>query len=456
MTAGKRQRGKVLTVSGRNKLNEAIEAWQDEYNQKATNDDIAAQVPGGISTDTVSKIRQGRPTDLSKIRDLFAGFDLDLKKEDYSSPDISSSSDTDTSESSEWSVLEPPQGQVGLNSPLYIERPPIEQRCYETIMQPGALIRIKAPKQMGKTSLMARIVDRAKQQGCQIATVDFQIIDKNVLTNLDRFFKWFCTYVVLELDQEDDEIENTWKPSLGSKMNCFRYFEQHILKKSPTPIVLALDEVDRIFEYQDIAEDFLGLLRAWHEKGKNSPTWQKLRLILTHSTEVYIPININQSPFNVGLPVELSEFNREQVQELAELHQLKLSDIEKLMNMVGGHPYLVRVALYHLAEKNKNTEKNADNNADKNENPSDLVLLLTDAPTEAGVYSDHLRRHLSKLEAKPDLAAAMKQVVESESSISLKPTLAYQLNSMGLTKQQEGDKVEVRYQLYRKYFGTHL
>ena len=55
------------------------------------------------------------------------------------------------------SALELPRGQVPLNSPFYIERPPTELICFEEILQPGALIRIKAPRQMGKTSLMARI-----------------------------------------------------------------------------------------------------------------------------------------------------------------------------------------------------------------------------------------------------------------------------------------------------------
>ena len=47
---------------------------------------------------------------------------------------------------------EQPEGQVSLDSAFYVERPPIEADCYETILQPGALIRIKAPRQMGKTS----------------------------------------------------------------------------------------------------------------------------------------------------------------------------------------------------------------------------------------------------------------------------------------------------------------
>ncbi|NEO49996.1 MAG: hypothetical protein F6K55_40285, partial [Moorea sp. SIO4A3] len=36
---------------------------------------------------------------------------------------------------------------------IYIERPPVEARCYQEIVKPGALIRIKAPKRMGKTLL---------------------------------------------------------------------------------------------------------------------------------------------------------------------------------------------------------------------------------------------------------------------------------------------------------------
>lgn len=54
--------------------------------------------------------------------------------------------------------LENPEGQVPLSSPFYVERPPIETTCYGAIAQPNALIRIKAPRQVGKSSLMSRIL----------------------------------------------------------------------------------------------------------------------------------------------------------------------------------------------------------------------------------------------------------------------------------------------------------
>ena len=44
------------------------------------------------------------------------------------------------------------------------------------------------------------------------------------------------------------------------------------------PLVLGLDEVDLMFQHPEIATDFFGLLRAWHEKSKNEEIWKRLRL----------------------------------------------------------------------------------------------------------------------------------------------------------------------------------
>ena len=77
---------------------------------------------------------------------------------------------------------------------------------------------------------------------------------------------------------------------------------------------------------------------ARHEESQERAIWKKLRLLVVYSTEVYIPMNINQSPFNVGLPVDLPEFNQQQVKDLPGGHNfnwLEL-DVEKLIAIVGG------------------------------------------------------------------------------------------------------------------------
>lgn len=248
------------------------------------------------------------------------------------------------------SSFEQPEGQVSLNSAFYIARPPIENDCYETILQPGALIRIKAPRQMGKTSVLSRTLDYARKQGCQTAYLNLQSADTEFLESLDKFLQWFCGSIAQELNLPD-KLAEYWQGVLGSKNKCTNYFQRYLLSEIKSPVVLGLDEVDQIFQHPELAAEFFGLLRAWHEKSKNQGTWQKLRLAIVHSKEVYIPLNINQSPFNVGLPIELPEFNQLQVEDLVQRHQLNWgeSEVKQLMTMVGGHPYLVRRALYEIA-----------------------------------------------------------------------------------------------------------
>lgn len=332
-----------------------------------------------------------------------------------------------------------PGGQVDVASQFYIERQPIEERCYQTILQPSALIRIKAPRQMGKTSLMARILHHGSRQGYCTVPLTFQLVDKAVFANLDKFLKWFCAYVGRELHLPN-QLDDYWDEIFGSKVNCKDYFEKYILPQIDSPLILGLDEIDRVFQYPDIAEDFLGLLRAWHEESKRRDIWKKLRLIVVHSTEVYIPMNINQSPFNVGLPVDLPEFNAGQIQDLATRHKLNWSDaeVDKLMAIVGGHPYLVRVALYHISQ-------------------SELTLdeLTESAIADAGIYSDHLRRLLWNLEKYSELAQGMREIVAADCPVQLKAMQAFKLDSLGLVKLQ-GNECVPRCELYRQYFKTNL
>lgn len=336
-------------------------------------------------------------------------------------------------------TLDNPEGQVGLDSAFYVERPPIETDCYQTIVKPGALIRIKAPRQMGKTSLMTRIIQHANQQGYQTALLNFQSVDAEFLTSLDQFLQWFCASIAYELNLPD-KLDQYWKGVLGSKNKCTNYFQRYLLSTIISPLALGLDEVDQVFQHPEIATDFFGLLRAWHEKAKNEANWKKFRLLIVHSKEVYVPMNINQSPFNVGLPIELPELNIVQVQDLVRRHRIDLSleEIKQLMAMFGGHPYLVRQALYEIARGRMTLKK-----------------LLREACTEEGPYYDHLRRHLLNLESDPDLAAAFAEVLGASTPIRIGAAEAFKLRSMGLVKFQ-GNAVMPLCDLYGIYFSDRL
>ena len=336
-------------------------------------------------------------------------------------------------------ALEFPEGPVALNSPLYVERPHIESDCYKEIVKPGALIRIRAQRHMGKTSLFNRILAHASQQGDRAVRINLRNAEKAVFTNLDKFLRWLSANVSRELNLEP-KLNDYWDEEIGSKVSCTGYFQFYLLAQLETNLVLGLDGIDTVFNYPDIAEDFLALLREWHEEAMIQQNWQRLRSVVAHSTEVYLSLHIHQSPFNVGFPLRLPPFSSAQVEMLAQLHGLLWTPEEtrQLTSLVGGHPYLIRLALYYLARQSVT-----------------LAQLVQDAPTHDGIYSDHLRRCLGHLKEQPELASALKQVVIAPDSVQLESVPVYQLDSMGLV-QLNGNQISPSCELYRQYFSANL
>ncbi len=330
-------------------------------------------------------------------------------------------------------------------SNIYIERQPIEQKCLKAILQPGALIRIKAPQKMGKTLLLEKLLNYGREQGYQIVKLDLNLADKSTLTDLKTFLQWLCVDVSDILEQPPN-LDEYWQDSLGLNTSCTRYFQRYLLAKIDTPLVLAIDNFERLFKCENIFSDFCLLLRNWYETAKQGnregKIWQKLRLVVVNSTEVYPTLDTNRSPFNVGLAIDLPEFNQNQVEKMVKKYelnnQLAEQGIIKLMTLVGGHPYLIQSAISNLKSQEMSLES-----------------LLNLAPTEEGIFSSHLREQLWNLQADSQLEVAYKQVAIANQPIQLNPEITFKLHSLGLVKILRNDCVP-SCDLYRQYFSKRL
>ncbi len=335
-----------------------------------------------------------------------------------------------------------PSGSVPLHSHLYIDRPLLEDRAYAEIARPGGLIRIRAPQQMGKTSLLLRVLAHARSLGYHTILLNLHQVDSHAFASLDQFLRWLCLYLSRQLNLRP-QLDQYWDPEIGSKVSCNTYLQEYVLAQLQSPIVLALDEVNSIFAYPHLVQDFLPLLRSWYEAAAEQKIWQKLRLAVVHSTEAHVPLSLSQSPFNVGLPISLAGFTLAQLRDLAgryELDQFGIAatELDPLMQLVNGHPYLLRLALHWLRQGEITLER-----------------LLREAPTQSGIYSDHLRRHWDRLQRHPELQRAMQQVVAAPAGVRLEAIAAYHLESMGLVKLN-GNEVSPSCTLYRQFFSEQL
>jgi hypothetical protein len=207
-----------------------------------------------------------------------------------------------------------------------------------------------------------------------------------------------------------------------------------VLREVDGSLVLAMDEVDRMFD-SPFRSDFFGMLRSWHNSRRPGSEWERLDLALVTSTEPYMLIDdLNQSPFNVGQVIELDDFTPEQVRDLNDRygHPLSEAQLTRLMSLIGGHPYLVQRALYLIASGQTDTE-----------------TLIRNAPRDDGPFGDHLRRHLFRFRDRPDLRQAMAQIlIQNTCSDDL---LFFRLRGAGLARRA-GSAVVPRYGIYTAYF----
>ncbi len=332
--------------------------------------------------------------------------------------------------------LERAEGTMNPESKFYVERP-TDTRAMQAIKTEGVTITIKAPRQMGKSSLLLRIMDSAEKLDKRAIFLDFQLFDQSALTDADTFFYQFCYWLTDELLLED-KVEEFWQRPLSNSLRCTNYLGRYLLKTLNSPLVLAMDEVDSIFE-APFRSDFFAMLRSWHNKRRPGTVWQLLDLVLVTSTEPYLLIeNINQSPFNVGEVVELEDFTQEQIGDLNKWHgdPLSATEVEQLITLLNGHPYLTRRALYLVASQTLSTKE-----------------LFENANDDRGPFGDHLRYHLFRLQGKTELVHEMRRVIDEY--ICQDERSFFRLRGAGLVRRVD-HTVLPRNQLYADFFGKYL
>ena len=331
-----------------------------------------------------------------------------------------------------------PSGAVKLSDTFYIERQSDHDLGYE-ITHPGRTITITGPRQVGKTSLLIRAVQSAVQaHNAQVVYLDLQTMPQETVAEESRFLQELAYLIADELEIEPEVVDKAWASRLAPGRKFTKLMDRVVLPASERPMILALDEVDRLLPTRYHA-DFFGLLRSWHNLRSRSPHWEQFSLLMAISTEPYLLIDdMQQSPFNVGLMLYLDDFAEAQVRELNGRYQSPLpdQDIPQLYRLLNGHPYLTRVAFYTMVRDGLT-----------------MVDLLATAVTENSPFTSHLRYQRQLITSAPELREALRQVLRDNQCTD--EHARYRLLKAGLIKQS-GTVVTCRCDLYQEYFAQTL
>ncbi|MBI1760302.1 MAG: AAA-like domain-containing protein [Acidobacteria bacterium] len=337
--------------------------------------------------------------------------------------------------------LEQVGGAVPLTSEFYIVRP-TDNDFLEAISRRDSIVLVKGARQMGKTSLLARGLQRARDEGAKVVFTDFQMLNAAHLVSAETLFLALAESVAEQLDL-DIVPEEKWDARRGPSPNFERFLRREVLPQlGGAPLVWGLDEVDRLFTCTFGSEVF-GLFRSWHNARALNPAapWRQLTLAIAYATEAHLFItDMNQSPFNVGTRLEVRDFDLEQVAQLNRHYGNPLqsaTELERFYRVLSGHPYLVRRGLHELATQ-----------------PTDLTEFEALADRDEGPFGDHLRRILVLLAQDEGLCNVVKAIL---SGLAVTDTRSfYRLRSAGVMTGETVQEMRPRCRLYAMYLMRHL
>ncbi len=332
---------------------------------------------------------------------------------------------------------EPPRGAVPLASRYYVVRP-ADQIFHDAIERGDSIVLLRGARQVGKTSLLARGLQGARDRGTGVASAQLQMLDRSILQSSNDLFLALARelHEQLELPDAPDDV---WDARRGASPNLRRYFRRTVLPSAGNHLVWGLDEVDRLFG-APCADDLFSLLRSWNDERALDPAgqWAALTVVIAYSTEAHMLItDLNQSPFNVGTQVALRDFTQAEVDDLNVRHGSPLrtaEDRKRFATLLGGHPFLVRQGLYQLTVHG-----------------SSLDALEREALLEHGPYGDHLRRIGSLLARDGSLLACVQRIAEGATATDRDSF--YRLRSAGIVTGESATSVSLRCGLYAGYIA---
>jgi hypothetical protein len=316
------------------------------------------------------------------------------------------------------------------DDPFYINRP-ADRLVADRAELTGETLVIKAPRQMGKTSLLNRYLHKCDGADKRWALVDFQCFTNDELENYSIFLGQLASALARSLG-----IDEGCVPEFASQQQFNFFVEDHLIRSAGDPIVLAFDEVDRVLgrAYQ---QDFFSMLRVWHNsRSRPRSRWEDVDLVLVIATEPYLLINRgDQSPFNVTPAIELGPFPLSALEELNVRYGgiLNSAEIERVFELLGGHPYLTQLAFYRL---HASTGMAFDQ-------------LMEHAVAPDGPFGEHLRRLLLLLQEQSGLMAALRQVI-AKGTVSSEDHY-HRLHGAGLVLRKK-ERVVPSNLLYARFF----
>ncbi|MDB9511046.1 AAA-like domain-containing protein [Kamptonema animale CS-326] len=239
-----------------------------------------------------------------------------------------------------------------------------DNELYEALKK-GEFCYVLNSRQMGKSSLLVRTMNRLQQSGFVCSSLDMTQIGsenitppqwyKGLVADLWRGFKLLGKFNLKTWWQAEEEV------SLVQRLS---HFIEELLKVQfpQQKIVIFVDEIDSILSLNFPVDDLFALIRFCYNQRAIDPEYNRLTFaIFGVATPSDLIQDKNRTPFNIGKAIELHGLQFEEAQPLvkglATYTDNAIEILKEILKWTGGQPFLTQ-KLCDLVQKTSQENPN--------------------------------------------------------------------------------------------------